>query len=61
MDTLTNLAFAAVFLTLICIGFAAARPKRNSEIEEWQEDYHRPSNDLRVTRVRSPYVISKGE
>ena len=50
-------AFAFVAAILLVIGFLAAKPRKQDDFDGGFSH----ENDLRVTRVRSPYVISKGE
>jgi len=57
-DTLINLTFVLAALILAAVLYLVTRPKRPTA--EFDGGFSH-ENDLRVTRVRSPYVISKGE
>lgn len=56
--SVSTMMFIAACLVLICMGFAAARPKRpTAEFDGgWSHE-----NDLRITRIRSPHIITKGD
>lgn len=57
MNTFLYALFILAVLILAAILYLATRPKRPAEFDGGFSH----ENDLRVTRVRSPYVISKGE
>jgi hypothetical protein len=58
MNTFLYALFILAVLILAAILYLATRPKRPTA--EFDGGFSH-ENDLRVTRVRSPYVISKGE
>ena len=56
MNTLLYALFILAVLILAAILYLATRPRR---ADEFDGGYSHDNSDVRITRVRSPYIIAK--